>query len=61
MPSYLYLCVCGDKTEVSHSIHLDPEVKCGDCGQVMQRRPQGAAIQFNAGGFYSVDSKKSDQ
>jgi len=59
MPSYLYLCVCGDSTEVSHSIHLDPEVKCGDCGEEMQRRPQGAAIKFNAGGFYSVDTKQS--
>lgn len=60
MPSYLYICVCNYKTEISHSIHVDPEVKCGDCGKEMQRRPQGAAIQFNAGGFYSVDSKKSD-
>ena len=60
MPSYIYVCLCGDSTELAHSIHVDPQVKCGKCGQEMKRRPQGAAVQFNAGGFYSVDSKKSN-
>ena len=45
---------------MQHSIHLDPEVKCKKCSKPMTRRPQGALIKFMAGGFYSVDSKKSD-
>lgn len=60
MPSYIYVCECGDSTEMQHSIHLEPEVKCRKCSKPMTRRPQGALIKFMAGGFYSVDSKKSD-
>lgn len=60
MPNYLYVCECGDSTEIQHSIHLDPEVKCKKCSKPMVRKPQGALIKFMAGGFYSVDSKKSE-
>lgn len=61
MPNYMYVCKCGDSIEMQHSIHLDPEVKCKKCSNRMERRPQGALIKFMAGGFYSVDSKKSDK
>lgn len=59
MPSYVYACDCDNRAEVAHSIHDEPAVNCGKCGNSMKRIPQGAAVQFKAGGFYSVDSKKS--
>lgn len=59
MPDYLYICECGQKQDISHSIHVEPQVLCPKCGKGMQRRPGGISIQFKAGGFYSVDSKNS--
>jgi predicted nucleic acid-binding Zn ribbon protein len=57
MPNYTYLCQCGYKLDVSHSIHITPEYLCPTCKLVMLRVPQVASVQFKSGGFYSTDKK----
>ena len=58
MPTYSYLCECGNEYEMLHSIHEDPEVECGQCGGTMRRKPSAAATQFSGSGFYSTDKNK---
>lgn len=58
MPSYSYQCGCGNQSDVTHSIHEDPEVECDNCGGLMERKPQVAFTQFNGSGFYSTDKYK---
>lgn len=58
MPNYVYACSCGNTQDVYHSITSDPKIIC-ECGEVMQRKPQGAYVTFSGSGFYSTDSKKS--
>jgi len=61
MPNYMYVCKCGHKQEMQHSIHIDPQVRCIKCTLTMERRPQGALVRFMGGGFYTNDSKKPEK
>lgn len=52
MPTYIYICSqCVSDETVIHSINSDPEVKCSFCGNVMDRKPQVAAVTFNGSGW----------
>lgn len=59
MPTYVYECACGQVFDVTHSIHVDPEVECDNCGSTMERKPQGAFVSFKGSGFYSTDKNQS--
>ena len=56
MAIYQFRCdVCGEKTEVGMSMsdvlaHLDSEVKCDKCGNVMRRVFSAPGIQWNTTG-----------
>lgn len=37
MPTYRYVCKCGEDIETEHSITKDPEIICKKCGKIMTR------------------------
>ena len=60
MPTYLYVCPDRHfKTEVTHSITVEPILKCEICEKELNRQPQLGAIKFNGNGFYTTDKNES--
>lgn len=56
MPEYIYRCAeCGNFRNIKHGISEDPDIKCSQCGNAMQRRPMTVAVSFKGDGFYSKD------
>lgn len=60
MPSYVYVCPDRHfKTEVSHSITVDPKILCEVCDKELNRQPQVGVVKFNGTGFYTTDKNES--
>jgi putative FmdB family regulatory protein len=50
MPTYDYGCGCGKEVEIVHSITETPEIKCPECGKVMERKiSAGIGFTFKGG------------
>ena len=58
MPTYNYKSVCGNVMTVTHSITEDPQIRCSNCGAIMQRQIEVPTIRFNGSGFYANDKNK---
>jgi predicted nucleic acid-binding Zn ribbon protein len=59
MPTYHYRCAKNHDRELSHSIHYEGDVKCLECGGVMNRVPgQIGNIKFYGTGWYTTDKTK---
>ena len=57
MPLYDYVCDCGHRLTVTHTINEDPEMECSQCKGVMRRSFSSPIISFKGSGFYSKDNK----
>lgn len=58
MPTYDYKCPeCEHKQEDFHWINQKPEVKCEECGTIMEQQISGCGLVFKGTGFYSTDYK----
>lgn len=51
MPTYVYSCECGKKTEVFHSMTAEVQVACPDCLKEMSRKPQVSLVKIVPTGF----------
>ena len=58
MPTYDYVCQCGEEKEVHHSMTDDTKIKCIKCKKVMEKAISGGAgVKFVGDGFYQTDYK----
>jgi len=54
---YEYECVNGHLQEEMHSMKKSPEIKCNECGKIMQRIISGGiGTIFKGGGWTTSDS-----
>jgi len=61
MPKYDYRCMmCNEVTELSQpmSFAVEPQIKCGACGNPAQRLYSSPGAVFKGGGFYSTDNPR---
>lgn len=47
MPLYVYRCPCGHETEREEPMLHTQAVDCPMCGNLMQRKPQAVAVNWN--------------
>lgn len=61
MPTYEYLCKCGNEFEEFQSIKAPPGAKCPVCGKKAKRLiSAGAGLIFKGTGFYITDYKNQN-
>lgn len=58
VPIYVYACEADHRKEVTHSVKVNPEITCGECGLVMHRVPQ--AFTFYNDPIHSFDKMMDD-
>jgi putative FmdB family regulatory protein len=59
MPTYNYRCNNNHYRELSHSIHYQGDVKCDECGGLMNRViSQIGSVKFYGSGWYTNDKNK---
>lgn len=58
MPLYEYVCECGHRLAVTHTITEDPEIECSDCKGIMKRSFGNPSVSFKGSGFYSTEKDK---
>lgn len=58
MPLYEYVCECGHRLTVTHTITEDPEITCSNCKGGMRRTFGSPTVSFKGSGFYSSDKNK---
>jgi putative FmdB family regulatory protein len=46
MPTYVYGCSCGQRSEVVHGMLATVAVSCPNCGGTMHRIPQASRINW---------------
>ena len=58
MPTYEYLCECGEEFEEFQSISSEPKASCPVCGKPARRQiSAGVGLIFKGSGFYITDYK----
>ena len=58
MPTYEYLCECGEEFEEFQSISSEPVATCPVCGKSARRQiSAGVGLIFKGTGFYITDYK----
>lgn len=57
MPLYDYVCKCGHRLTVTHTITEEPEIPCSECKDMMKKSYSAPVISFKGSGFYSKDNK----
>jgi putative FmdB family regulatory protein len=52
MPTYIYGCKCGQRSEVVHGMTAVVAVSCPDCGAEMHRVPQLTRVNWSGVRFH---------
>ena len=63
MPTYDYICPCCEcLKEVLHKMNFEEEIKCPDCGEIMEKQFSVTKVVHLIGeGFYCNDYKGEDE
>jgi putative FmdB family regulatory protein len=60
LPNYLYQCDCGQSVTVNHSMNEVKIPECLKCLKAMKRVFTFQDVRFKGSGFYSTDSKATE-
>lgn len=58
MALYEYVCVCGEKSDISHPMDDAPQIICPNCKKTMRKGFGTPWLNFNGPGFYSTDKNE---